>query len=97
MRILAKSAQKNLPRNDCKAREDGQVVRSQELSVAAMMIGVAVFLSIFGGMITLRPSEIFKSGFVFDRKDIFADRFFLVFGGHAVESILAVTPIFCLR
>ena len=80
-----------------KAREDGQVVRSQELSVAAMMIGVAVFLSIFGGMITLRLSEIFKSGFVFDRKDIFADRLLpSVFGGHAVESILAVTPIFLL-
>lgn len=26
-----------------KAREDGQVVRSQELSVAAMMIGAAFF------------------------------------------------------
>ena len=80
-----------------KAREDGQVVRSQELSVAAMMIGVAVFLSIFGGMITLRLTEIFASGFVFDRKDIFADRLLpAVFGTHAVESIIAVSPIFLL-
>ena len=31
-----------------KAREDGQVARSQELSVAAMMIGVAIFMYLFG-------------------------------------------------
>ena len=32
-----------------KAREDGQVARSQELSVAAMMIGIALFMLVFGG------------------------------------------------
>ena len=32
-----------------KAREDGQVARSQELSVAEMMIGVACFMYLFGG------------------------------------------------
>ena len=31
-----------------KAREDGQVAGSQELSVAAMMIGVASFMYLFG-------------------------------------------------
>jgi len=36
-----------------KAREDGQVVRSQELSVAMMMIGVASFMYIFGGALIL--------------------------------------------
>ena len=30
-----------------KARENGQVARSQELSVAAMMIGVATFMYLF--------------------------------------------------
>ena len=32
-----------------KAREDGQIARSQELSVAAIMIGVASFMYLFGG------------------------------------------------
>ena len=56
-----------------KAREDGQVARSQELSVAAMMIGIACFMYLFGGYIIVELSEVFVSGFVFDRKAIFSD------------------------
>ena len=54
-----------------KAREDGQVVRSQELSVAAMMIGAALFMYLFGSYLLIRIGEIFARGFVFDRKDVF--------------------------
>ena len=80
-----------------KAKEDGQVVRSQELSVAAMMIGVALFLSVFGGMIILQLSQVFANGFVFDRNDVFSDNLLpSTFGRHAVDSILAVSPIFAL-
>ena len=50
-----------------KAREDGQIVRSQELSVAAMMIGTALFMYLFGGYLVIKIGEIFSSGFVFDR------------------------------
>jgi len=45
-----------------KAREDGQVVRSQELSVAMMMIGVAGFMYIFGGALILQLSEVLPLG-----------------------------------
>ena len=41
-----------------KAREDGQVARSQELSVAAMMIGVACFMYLFGGILILQLGDV---------------------------------------
>ncbi|MDA9091253.1 EscU/YscU/HrcU family type III secretion system export apparatus switch protein, partial [Porticoccaceae bacterium] len=67
-----------------KAKEDGQVARSQELSVAAMMIGVACFLYLFGGYMILQLSEVFEAGFTFDRKDVFSDDLLpTTFGAHA--------------
>ena len=33
-----------------KAKEDGEVARSQELSIAAMMIGIACFMYILAGI-----------------------------------------------
>lgn len=56
-----------------KAREDGQVARSQELSVAMMMIGVATFMALFGGPLIMKLSEVFRAGFIFDRRDVFAE------------------------
>ena len=47
-----------------KAREDGQVARSQELSVAAMMIGVACFMYLFGGILIMQLGDVFRAGFV---------------------------------
>tara|TARA_B110000238_G_scaffold14781_2_gene14437 strand:+ start:10105 stop:11256 length:1152 start_codon:yes stop_codon:yes gene_type:complete len=80
-----------------KAREDGQIVRSQELSVAAMMIGTALFMYLFGGYLVIKVGEIFSRGFVFDRKDIFDAKLLpYTFGTHALESILVVLPIFAL-
>ncbi len=80
-----------------KAREDGQVVRSQELSVAAMMIGAAFFLYLFGGYFITKLAEVFVSGFTFDRKLVFSENLLpAMFGQHALDSILIVTPIFVL-
>ena len=80
-----------------KAQEDGQVARSQELSVAAMMIGVACFMYLFGGYLITQLSEIFVAGFTFDRKAIFSDNLLpTTFGSHALESMLVVVPIFIL-
>ena len=80
-----------------KAREDGQVVRSQELSVAMMMIGVAGFMYIFGGALILQLSEVFAAGFVFDRRDIFSDNLLpATFGAQALDGMLAAVPIFVL-
>ena len=80
-----------------KAREDGQVARSQELSVAMMMIGVAGFMYIFGGALILQLSEVFAAGFVFDRRDIFSDNLLpAVFGAQALDGMLVAVPIFAL-
>ena len=56
-----------------KARDDGKVARSQELSVAAMMIGVAFFLYLFGGYFIAGLTDVFAAGFTFDRKAVFDD------------------------
>lgn len=80
-----------------KAREDGQVARSQELSVAMMMIGVAGFMYIFGGALILQLSEVFAAGFVFDRRDIFSDNLLPAeFGAQALDGMLVAVPIFAL-
>jgi len=80
-----------------KGREDGQVARSQELGVAAMMIGVAFFLYLFGSYIIADLTKVFESGFTFDRKAVF-DTSLLVpaFGIQAVNSFIVVVPIFVL-
>ena len=80
-----------------KAREDGQVARSQELSVAAMMIGVACFMYLFGGILIMQLGDVFRAGFVFDRKDIYSEALLpSTFGHHAVDSMVATLPIFVL-
>ena len=80
-----------------KGREDGQVARSQELGVAAMMIGVAFFLYLFGSYSIADLTKVFASGFTFDRKAVF-DTSLLVpaFGIQAVNSFIVVVPIFVL-
>jgi flagellar biosynthetic protein FlhB len=80
-----------------KGREDGQVARSQELGVAAMMIGVAFFLYLFGSYFIADLTEVFASGFTFDRKAVF-DTSLLVpaFGIQAFDSFMVVVPIFAL-
>lgn len=80
-----------------KAREDGQVARSQELSVAAMMIGIALFMLVFGGILFNKLQTIFATGFLFDRRDVFSDNLLpSTFGQHAVDSILVLSPMFIL-
>jgi flagellar biosynthetic protein FlhB len=80
-----------------KAREDGQVARSQELSVAAMMIGVASFMYLFGGPLIIKLGDVFRVGFIFDRKDIYSDTLLPVaFGSHALNSFAVIMPIFLL-
>jgi flagellar biosynthetic protein FlhB len=80
-----------------KAREDGQVARSQELSVAAMMIGVACFMYLFGGILIVQLGDVFRAGFVFDRKDIYSEALLpATFGHHAADSMVATLPIFVL-
>ena len=80
-----------------KAKEDGEVARSQELSIAAMMIGIACFMYIFGGYLIVSLSQIFAAAFTFDRKAIFSDNLLPeAFGTQALQSMMVVSPIFLL-
>ena len=54
-----------------KAREDGQVPRSQELGIAAVMISSMAFLYLSGGWLLGHLSQLFASGFMIERRDIF--------------------------
>ena len=80
-----------------KARSEGRVARSQELSVAAMLIGTAIFLYFLGGYFVGRIADLFASGFIFDRRLIFTEENSLgVFGSFAAESFTILIPIFIL-
>ena len=80
-----------------KARSEGRVARSQELSVAAMLIGTAIFLYFMGGYFIKRIADVFASGFIFDRRLIFTEENSLsTFGSFAAESFIILVPIFIL-
>ncbi len=65
-----------------KAREDGQVARSTELSAAAVTISAVSLLFITGGYVVTKLAEKFAAGFNFDRK--------LVFSSNLMPAILVI-------
>ncbi len=80
-----------------KAREDGQVARSQDLTIAITMIFVAITFFMFGSYFFRGLAEIFSSGFVFDRRILFSPQMLpAMFGKFAVDGLLVVAPIFVL-
>lgn len=80
-----------------KARGDGQVARSQELGVALMMIGMATFMFIFGGIFLAGLTEAFFGGFIFDRRAVFnAELLPAAFGRQALWSMTIMLPFFGL-
>jgi len=80
-----------------KAREDGQVARSQDLTIAITMILVAVTFFMFGGYFFRALAEVFSSGFVFDRRVLFSPQMLpAMFGKFAIDGLMVVIPIFGL-
>lgn len=80
-----------------KARSEGRVARSQELSVAAMLIGTSVFLYFMGGYFVESLAEEFAAGFVFDRKLVFSDNIVLDnLISLGLKSFFIIIPIFAL-
>ncbi len=78
-----------------KAREDGQVARSQELPGAAVMIGAVTTMVLMGGWLITSLTAVFKAGFVFDNKTLLSpDLLPLTFGSQAVQAYLVVVPVF---
>ena len=80
-----------------KARQDGQVARSQELGVALMMIGAAIFMYFFGSFFIVSLVETFSEPFVFDRRTVFnEDLLPIEFGNQALSSMYILLPFFGL-
>jgi len=80
-----------------KARSEGRVARSQELSVATMLIGTALFLYFMGSYFVRRIAELFGAGFDFDRRVIFSEETSLgIFSTLVSEIFIILIPIFLL-
>ncbi|MEY4363618.1 MAG: Flagellar biosynthetic protein FlhB [Pseudomonadota bacterium] len=77
-----------------KAREDGQIARSQELPPAAMMVVATLFFTFTGQYIFSKMQALFKSQFEFDRR--IADKAEMlpaIFGSSVVDGFLIVMPL----
>ena len=77
-----------------KAREDGQVARSTELSAAAVTISVVSLLFITGGYVVTKLAEKFAAGFNFDRKLVFSSNLLpAIFGHQMLEAYILIVPV----
>ena len=77
-----------------KARDEGQVARSVELPAAAVTIGAILAMFMMGGYWMTQMTEIFASGFKFDRKTIDnPDLMVTTFAYHLGQSFLLIVPI----
>jgi len=77
-----------------KAREDGQIARSQELPPAAMLVGATLFFTLMGQYIFSGLEKLFKHQFQFDR--LVADKPELlpaIFGKAVTDGFLIVRPL----
>lgn len=80
-----------------KAREDGQVPRSQELGIAAVMISSMAALYLMGGWLIGNLADLFASGFVIERRDIFSENLGMMqFAEIARESFVLIIPLLIL-
>jgi flagellar biosynthetic protein FlhB len=77
-----------------KAREEGQIARSQELAPAAMMVMATLFFTMMGQYLFNSMGNLFKSQLQFDRK--ITDKAELlpaIFGGAIVDGFVIVLPL----
>ena len=80
-----------------KAREEGNVPRSQDLGAAAVMITSVAALFMMGPWLLSHLSAIFASGFVIDRRDIFSPNVGITrFYELGFESFLLIVPLLAI-
>lgn len=77
-----------------KAREDGQIPRSKELSTSLVLIVGALSLWIFGGFIFNGAKHIFDFNFKIEREHMFDEKQMLIhLSASALEAIIAISPV----
>ena len=85
------------PKRLAKAREEGQVPRSKELTTSALLLGATISLSLLGEPIVSAFLSIFSESFAFERQhafDITMMMHQLAFGVE--QGLLAVVPFFII-
>ena len=80
-----------------KAREEGQIARSTEITIAASVISVAIYIYLFGSSLLGNVANIFAQGLVFDSLSVLEPQ---VAAGRLadamVEALLTILPILIL-
>lgn len=77
-----------------KARDDGQIPRSKELSTSLVLIVGALSLWIFGGFIYDGAQNIFMFNFTIEREQLFDDKQLTIhLTASMLEAILTISPI----
>ena len=77
-----------------KAREEGQIARSQELAPAAMMVMATLFFTMMGQYLFNSMGNLFKSQLQFDRKITdTAELLPAIFGSAIVDGFVIVLPL----
>lgn len=80
-----------------KTKEEGQFARSQDLSVAALTIGVAIVLYFVGGRMGRSIISVLQEAFVFDSRVITDSSLVLpLFGSLLSKALLSISPIFAV-
>ena len=80
-----------------KAREEGQIARSTEITIAASVISVAIYIYLFGSSLLGNVANIFARGLVFDSLAVLEPQ--VATGRLAdamVEALLTILPILIL-
>jgi flagellar biosynthetic protein FlhB len=77
-----------------KARDDGQIPRSKELSTSLVLIVGALSLWLSGGYIFSGAENIFSFNFTLDRSDLFDENQMVIhLGASALEAIIVILPV----
>lgn len=80
-----------------KAREEGQIARSTEITIAASVISVAIYIYLFGSALLGNVANIFAQGLVFDSMAVLEPQVALGrLGDATVEALLSIVPILVL-
>ncbi|MGB4345859.1 MAG: flagellar biosynthesis protein FlhB [Burkholderiaceae bacterium] len=80
-----------------KAREDGQVARSNELSAALVTISAVTLLFMTGGTLLKKLADHFASGFHFDRKLVFSSNLLPgIAAQHIIDAYILILPVLAL-
>ena len=80
-----------------KAREEGQIARSTEITIAASVISVAIYIYLFGSSLLGNAANIFAQGLVFDSLAVLEPQ---VAAGRLadamIEALFSILPILIL-